>query len=340
MLQLKSTGPLVFFVAALLALCAPASAESLDLAPNELPSSAADPGGPRGFVGVSGTHFVLNGKTFRVAGVNNHYLTYGEKTEVVRVLDDAVAMHANVVRTFIEPTIGSLDGSTPTIWNWRSQNDSSNLGVHGRWMLSWDPLKRGMAINDGPDGMQRIDFLLAEAARRHLKVIVALLDFWGYTGGAQQMSAWYGSHDEYTFFANDPRTRLDYKTWVAHVLNRRNTITGERYRDDPTVFSWELMNEPDIQPRELLLSWIADASAFIKSLDHKHLVSTGHSNLVPKLLELSIPTIDFGVWHGYSGYENMSTAQFSAQIREFCAIGARMNRPVVLEEFGLAGSRG
>jgi len=28
------------------------------------------------------------------------------------------------------------------------------------------------------------------------------------------------------------------------VLTRKNTVSGILYKDDPTIFSWELMNEP------------------------------------------------------------------------------------------------
>jgi mannan endo-1,4-beta-mannosidase len=301
-------------------------------------SGTLAPNPPEGFVGVRGTQFFLDSHLFRVAGVNNHYLSYASEAEVTRVLDDAVAMHANVVRTFLGPVIGSPDGSTPTIWNWKSTSDSSNLGVHGRYMLSWDAAKGGMVINDGPDGLQRLDFLLAEAKRRHLKLIISLLDFWGYTGGAQQISAWYGSHEKYTFFARDPRCRQDYRNWIEHVIRQFNSITHEAYRDDPTIFAWELMNEPDIQPRELLLDWVREMSALVKSIDPNHLVATGHGNMVNKLADLAIPTVDFGTWHGYADYEKMSVGDFRTLIGSFCEIAKRENKPVILEEFGLAGT--
>src|SRR5882757_485091 len=172
--------------------------------------SAADDASATSFIKISGTAFTLDGAPFPVTGVNNHYLTYGSRNEVTRVLDDAVAMGANVVRTFLQPAIGSLDGSIPTIWNWRNKADASDLGVKGTYLLHWDARKGGMAINDGPDGMQKVDFLIAEAGKRHLRLIIAFLDFWDYTGGAQQMRAWYGSQDKSTFFFRDPRTKRDY----------------------------------------------------------------------------------------------------------------------------------
>ena len=73
-----------------------------------------------GFVQTSGTMFTLADKPFYITGVNNHYLTYGTEGEVLRVLDDSVALGATVVRTFLQPAIGSLDQRVPTIWNWKN----------------------------------------------------------------------------------------------------------------------------------------------------------------------------------------------------------------------------
>lgn len=310
-------------------------ARSTCVAEETSPASALD---AEEFVSKSGTSFVLKGRRFFVAGVNNHYLTFGSKTEVTRVLDDAVAMGANVVRTFIQPVIGSADGSVRTIWNHRSQADSSDLGSHGVYMLSWDSSASRMAINDGENGLERLDFLLSEARRRHVRVILAFLDFWAYMGGAQQVGAWFGSSDKYTFFAQDPRTRQVYKDWVRHILTRVNSIDGVLYKDDPAVFAWELMNEPDIQPSALLLDWVSEMSRFVKSIDARHMLATGHSNLKNRLADLAVPDIDFGTWHGYPAYEKISIERFNALIGEFCALAKEHDKPVLLEEFGVARS--
>jgi mannan endo-1,4-beta-mannosidase len=68
------------------------------------------------------------------------------------------------------------------------------------------------------------------------------------------------------------------------------------------------------------------------------MVSSGHANMKERMTDLSIPTVDFGTWHGYPLYENITPARFDALIGEFCAIGKSHNKPVLLEEFGYARS--
>ncbi|MER9159247.1 cellulase family glycosylhydrolase [Mesorhizobium sp. M0778] len=300
--------------------------------------SAADSLAPASFIKTSGTEFTVDGRPFFLTGVNSFYVTFASKDEVIRVLDDAVAMGANAVRIFLQPVIGSPDGSTATIWNWRLEADASDVAVRGMYLLSWDPHENRMAINDGVNGMQKIDFLVAEAGKRHLRLVIAFLDFWAYTGGAQQMRAWYGSQDESRFFFDDPRTKRDYRTWVRHVVQRVNLLTGLVYRDDPTIMAWELMNEGNARPEALRLAWTAEMSAYVKSLDSNHLVSSGHANVSEKLADLMIPTLDFGTWHGYPLYYNLTVQEFNDLITEFCQLAARANKPVLLEEFGYARS--
>ena len=301
--------------------------------------SRAEKNGPANFVARQGGGFVLKGKPFRVAGVNNHYLTYGSEAEVLRVLDDAVAMHANVVRIFVSPIIGSPDGRVPTVFDWKSDHDSSNLGVHGVAMASFDPDKKEMRINEGADGLQKLDFVLAAAARRKLRLIVAFVDFWGYTGGARQFSAWYGDlKEDYRFFAEDPRTKADYKKFVQAIVTRRNSLSGVAYKDDPAIFAWELMNDPDIHPEPLFMAWTSEMARYVKSLDPHHLLASGQGSNDYKMQELQEPEIDFGTWHGYPYWMKIPPEQFGEKITQYCAIGAAFDKPVLLEEFGLARS--
>ncbi|MBA0556766.1 hypothetical protein Golob_026843, partial [Gossypium lobatum] len=62
------------------------------------------------------------------------------------------------------------------------------------------------------------------------------------------------------------------------VLTRKNTITGIQYRNDPTIFAWELINEPRCMTDpsgDTLQDWLEEMSAFIKSIDKNHLLTIG-----------------------------------------------------------------
>ncbi|KAL7602412.1 hypothetical protein Lser_V15G26137 [Lactuca serriola] len=62
------------------------------------------------------------------------------------------------------------------------------------------------------------------------------------------------------------------------ILTRRNSITGVDYKDDSTIFAWELMNEPRCQSDlsgKFLQEWIVEMAAEIKSIDKNHLLEIG-----------------------------------------------------------------
>ncbi|MCR6712716.1 MAG: cellulase family glycosylhydrolase [Demequina sp.] len=90
-------------------------------------------------------------------------------------------------------------------------------------------------------------------------------------------------HDD--FFTNDT-IKGWYKDWVTHLLNRTNTITGVKYKDDPTILAWELGNElrcsssgpypssPDCGS-DMLVTWADEMSQYVKSADPNHLIGFG-----------------------------------------------------------------
>ena len=90
-------------------------------------ANAAEPNNT--FVKTNNTSFTFDGKPFFVTGVNNHYLLYGTDTEVKEVLDDAVALGANVVRTFLQPVIGSPDDDRTTIWKFHNPRANRSLAL-------------------------------------------------------------------------------------------------------------------------------------------------------------------------------------------------------------------
>jgi mannan endo-1,4-beta-mannosidase len=303
------------------------------------------------FVKARGTSFTVDGKSFFVTGVNDYYLPYGTEAEVKAVLDDAVTLGANVVRTFLIPVIGSPDDDRTTIWKFRNPSPDAILDVHGNYLLYWDDKKKEMGINEGHNGMQKIDFLIAEAKKRQLKLIIAFLDFWDFTGGIQQMVAWYNedylswprikgfpyARDNYFFFT-DPRTRQDYQRWVQYVVNRMNSQTGLRYRDDPTIMAWEVANEANAKSDQLRLQWTQEMAAYIKDQDRNHLVGSGNANPDLKTFDISLPATDFSTWHGYPKYLDINADQLDNLIPQYCNAAVQYQKPVLLEEFGWARS--
>jgi mannan endo-1,4-beta-mannosidase len=303
-----------------------------------------------GFVSRSGSHFTLNGSTWYVAGTNNHYLGWGSQVEVDNVLNDAKAMKFNVVRTIMHSIRGSLDGTTrPTLWNWASTGNTSNMGMHGVYIMYWDPATSKMAYNDSTTtGLGRWDYVIWKAGQLGIKLNISFLDFWQWAGGIQQINAnlkndpnynMSSASDRYTYFFSNAVAKQTYKDWVNHVLNRVNTLTGVAYKNDPTIMAWDLMNEPEMSSA-VGQTWITEMAAYVKTIDTNHLLATGNEGFTDGHAGSSVslevnnqPNIDFATWHTYPAYHGISTAQVSTLIEQHCDIAAAGGKPVLLQEF-------
>ena len=226
---------------------------------------------PNPFVTRSGSELYLGREPFRFAGANNYYPLYKSPFMVGALLDKAVASDFRVLRIWSANDIGNQDGSNSV--------DGIKEGVYTQY---WDGA--APAFNDWPNGLARLDFIIAEAGKRGLKLTLPFVNNWTAFGGMDQYVRWRGGqyHDE---FYTDATIRGWYKAWIGHLLNRVNTITGVKYKDDPTIMMWELANEPRCvsggYPRspscttQTLIKWADEMSSYVKSIDRNHLVSVG-----------------------------------------------------------------
>lgn len=314
---------------------------------------AADTAQRRQFVQRIGSKLWLDRKEFRFAGTNNYYLMYSSPAMVDDVLTPAAANRFAVVRTWAWLDIGNQDGSN-------SIAGKAN-GVYFQYWNGSQP-----AFNDGADGLQRLDYVVAQAGRLGLKLVLPLTNNWSDFGGMDQYVRWRNGqyHDQ---FYTDPLIRGWYKAWIAHLLNRTNIYTGLQYKNDPTIMTWELGNEPrcggsGVYPAssscttQTLISWADEMSRFIKSIDSKHLVSVGDEGFyctdpassdwtencgvgVDTIAFTQLPAIDVMSFHlypeGWGKDATWGTQWIIRHIRD----ARKLNKPVMLGEFGLKDKR-
>lgn len=116
-----------------------------------------------------------------------------------------------------------------------------------------------------------LDWVLAEAANRNLKIIlpievsfvtdpasgatclvstsvvlgsehvVLLQDYWL---SIDRFVNWSSSAVSKDDFYTDQECRTMYKNHLNTFVHRKNTVNGRIYKEDPTIFYWNLINEP------------------------------------------------------------------------------------------------
>ncbi|HLG73265.1 MAG TPA: cellulase family glycosylhydrolase [Chloroflexota bacterium] len=136
-----------------------------------------------------------------------------------------------------------------------------------------------LATTHGARDWAAFDHTLAVAAAHNQHVIATLADQWGDCEstagpGIYKNEDWY--QDGYRT-ERRPGLPATYREWVQEVVSR--------YKDNPTILTWQLMNEAeDAQARNgscspnaaaTLKAWAADMSTLVKSIDPKHLLSIG-----------------------------------------------------------------
>ncbi|MEI9948600.1 MAG: cellulase family glycosylhydrolase [Pseudomonadota bacterium] len=154
-----------------------------------------------------------------------------------------------------------------------------------------------------------------------------------------------------------PRVRQAYKAWLWHLSMRVNGLTNRVYRDDPTIFAWELANEPrgtTGTPSRVLTQWASEMSSYLKSIDQNHLVAVGDegfldgesehwtyhaNNGVDHRALTALPSIDYGTFHMYPDTWGTGFGWSERWIDDHLSVARRLGKPTVLEEYGLKVTR-
>jgi mannan endo-1,4-beta-mannosidase len=314
--------------------------------------------GSTDFVKQTGGHLRLDGRPFRFAGTSNYYLMYKSRFMVDEVLNAASAQGFRVLRMW-----GSLDIGDPN-----EASTSIRGPSDGVYFQYWDPAAGAPAYNDGANGLERLDYVIARAGQLGLKLVIPFVNNWNDFGGMDQYvrwrdistpadQVWY--HDS---FYTDPVIKQWYRNWIAHVLDRTNTLTGVKYRNDPTIMTWELGNEPrclsaGAYPRspncttETLVRWADEMSTHIKRHDHNHLVSVGDEGFyckpnpthwtegcgegVDTIAFTALRNVDVMSFHMYPDYWGTDVAWGVEWIKSHFEAARRLRKPAMLGEYGL-----
>lgn len=172
------------------------------------------------------------------------------------------------------------------------------------------------------EAFQVLDLALKLANEKGIRLIVPLVDQWWWMGGRQEYAAFRGKQAD--DFWTDEQIISDFEETIRYVLNRKNTLTGVAYKDDPTIFGWETGNE--IKPPH---EWTKRIAAFIKSIDNKHVVIDGNSLQGVSQEQIDDPNIDVITTHHYP----QPLGNFIKPIREAWQM-CKGKKPYFVGEFG------
>eukprot|EP01025_Chloroclados_australasicus_P037705 TRINITY_DN3853_c0_g1_i1.p1 TRINITY_DN3853_c0_g1~~TRINITY_DN3853_c0_g1_i1.p1 ORF type:complete len:675 (+),score=87.40 TRINITY_DN3853_c0_g1_i1:175-2199(+) len=260
------------------------------------------------FVQVQGTQFIYNGQPFYFMGMNAYQLVNIERN--LNPGDTDIAFQK------------AKDLGLQTIRLWAFSDEIRKSPTE------WDEKT-----------FEALDSLVNKAKQYDLKVVLALLNYWEqFNGTDSQVTMVKGTIKGYTiedFYTNE-EVKLLYKSHACKIINRVNSISGVKYRDDPTIMSWNLLNEARCtncnggQQHSGLLGglvseWMDEMAAFLKSIDPNHLVTTGMEGFFGRFSPMSVlglnpgsygqctgndftlshnsPNIDYAVLHVYPDHK-------------------------------------
>ena len=303
------------------------------------------------FVKVEGRHFSIGSRRYAFVGTNLWYAANlgaagneAGRARLVRELDRLA--HLGITNLRI---MAGTEGPDDAPWRMTPA-------------MQTRPGEYNQAVLAG------LDFALVEMSKRSMRAVLCLSNYWHWSGGFAQYIQWAnggtipypppavgGDWDKYKGYVEQFYTNSAAKALLARhyefMVKRVNSITGVPYADDPTIMTWELANEPDsYDNKRAFVDWVAESSRLIKSLDSKHLVISGSEG--PTMAEINdLADIDYGtthIWVQNAGwYDPTKPETYKDAVKRAMdsltknrALMAKLGKPLVLAEFGIARDLG
>lgn len=309
----------------------------------------------RGFVTVQNGEFVRDGEKVTFVGTNFWYGPIiasegrgGDRYRLHRELDTLKAIGVTNLRILV----GS-DGPEGVAYKVEPVLQLEP-GVYN------DTLLRGL------------DYLLDQMAQRDMHAVLYFNNSWEWSGGYGQYLEWAGDGkallpsvdgyenyvDHVSRFVKNEKAKQLYYDHVKNIVTRTNTITGKAYKDDPTIFSWQIGNEPrafarDSVTKAAFADWMCTSAGLIKSLDPNHMVSSGSEGLYGCEVDMDLfekihacehfDYLNVHIWplvwrwvtkDTFADSVSVANARTEEYLTAHFPVAERLGKPIVLEEFG------
>jgi len=305
------------------------------------------------FVTVKDGHFERDGKPYYFVGTNFWYGAIlasegqgGDRQRLGRELDAMKALGIDNLRILVgsDGERGVKTKVEPTL--------QLSPGVYNDTILAG------------------LDYLMMEMGKRNMVAVLYLNNSWEWSGGygyyleqagcgkaPRPNEAGYGPYMNFVSqFATNQRAHELFYDYVRFIIGRTNRYTGRKYVDDPAIMSWQIGNEPRAFSEKNLTAfeqWLSETSTLIRLQDKNHLISVGSEgswgceNSIACWSRISAdPNIDYcnvHLWPYNWGWidrdsivANLPRACKNSKqyIDEHLAICRRLQKPLVMEEFG------
>ena len=306
-------------------------------------SCSTDPG----FVTREGTQFIRNGKPYYYIGANYWVgpllASPGESGDWDRLTHDLDALQAVGVDN-LRVLVGG-DEACPIYKNIK-------------------PFLQRLDGTYDEDLLVGLDRFMAELGRRGMTAVLYFNNSCDWSGGyvhyvkrvigadSPSFWDWEDYHDYCAPMFTNTEVQEAYLGHIRNIVSRVNSETGVAYKDDPTIFSWQLANEPRAFFEELHPQFIAllhEAAKTIRGIDPNHLISTGMEGQqgtegLPEEYETvhADPLIDyltFHIWPDNFHFSDLYKVS-DTQINNHLEVARKLGKPLVIEEFGLIRDEG